>query len=185
MKEIKIEKEVLLGEWDTLAIIRRQQYEYGDSEISLHRCAAAIVYCEELAGDRPLFYALNKDEREEALKAPRLWLENILNLFDFSDEDSRLEMCRWGVSDCDDYAAKDGLGDEDTNDGDGWVIVREGIWFNQAPLDLMDEEGGKYGEAKIYSTLGEAREQVEEWDSGTYITMSGEAGRPNYYIWPA
>ena len=90
-----------------------------------------------------------------------------------TDEDPRIEKCRWGLATPEDFEVE--------NPNVECVIVEEGCFNGYGPTNfVMDNDDIS---PMVFENQKAAETWIAENTSGTYYLSHNEAGRPSYMVW--
>ncbi len=168
MKEIIVKKDLVDAGFDIIAERYQHISQYNNIGAQLLHKNNAVI-CVEDGGADTREYLLDKVEREAALKAPDLFLDDLIWEWAHNEEDSQLALLQW---------FPENIGHNFEKDAPCRVLV-VGCYYGHEPIEWAKNDAG---EDIIFSSPGDAKAWIEEQEKGPYYLRHGEAGRPNYYI---
>lgn len=168
MKEIIVKKDLVDAGFNIIAERYQSIFQYGNCGAQLLHKGRAVVYVEDTGADETE-YLLDKKERESALKAPDIFVDNLIWEWANNAESSALAMYQWFPENI----------EQDYIEGEPCRVLVVGSFFGYEPVDWAKHDDG---EEIVFSSPETAQEWIEEQENGPYYLRHGEAGRPDYYI---
>ncbi len=168
MKEIIVKKDLVDAGFNIIAERYQRISQYGNMGAQLLHKGRAVVYVEDTGADKTE-YLLDKEERESALKAPDIFLDDMVWEWANNEDDSTLARYRWFPENIEHNYQED----------DKCRVLVVGVYYGYEQIEWA---ANKSGEDIIFSSPALAQDWIDEQEKGTYYLKHGEAGRPEYFI---
>lgn len=168
MKEIIVKKDLVDAGFNIIAERYQRIYQYDNIGAQLLHKGRAVVYVEDNGADTTE-YLLDKIEREAALKAPDIFLDDLVWEWANNEDDAQLAMYQWFPENI----------EQDYIEGDPCKVLIVWCYYRYEPIYWAKNESG---EDIIFDTPALAQDWIEAQEKGPYYLRHGEAGRPEYFI---
>lgn len=150
-----------------IASISQSQNQFDNYSVTLCELDGKKYIIEDLMNDAN-YYEL---EADDDVSDPAAFVRGVASDWASNDDNTDLEIIRWGLRDADDFEVSD--------DYTGVCkIIIEGSYFGYSPVDYVAEN--------YETTIFDSREAAQDWidtqEQGVYYTSHNEAGRPTYTI---
>lgn len=168
MKEIIVKTNLTDIGFNIIAERYQHIYQYGNCGAQLLHKNNAVI-CVEDGGADTREYLLDKEEREAALKAPDIFLDDLVWEWANNEDDAQLALLQWFPEKIESEFRKD----------EPCRVLVVGCYYGHEPIEWVKYDAS---EEIVFSSPDDAQEWIDEQEKGPYYLQHSEAGRPDYFI---